>query len=197
VKSSLDFSAINDLEYCTGGRPTFEQIKTTYRNLKKLLRKNPFELDRHIKFLNFIDWVTSNGDCDLYSAPEPPPEMCPCVECVEQLKKLHALHVTKAQQRIAQRSGNKPEKHDEGYIYLLKSGEYYKIGKTKYLDKRVTQLGVALPDPCVLIYAFKAKSRSRSEEDLHRRFNAARRNGEWFTLTPEQVEEIKSIRSEV
>ena len=38
------------------------------------------------------------------------------------------------------------EDEDFGYVYLMKSGKYYKIGKTNNIDRRQYEVGVQLPE---------------------------------------------------
>jgi hypothetical protein len=81
-----------------------------------------------------------------------------------------------------------------GFVYLIKSSEgYYKIGKSKKPEDRMRLFGIKLPfrvDPVHLIHC---QDMHAVETELHERYAHARADGEWFTLTDEEVEEIKIL----
>ena len=69
-----------------------------------------------------------------------------------------------------------------GYVYVLKSGPYYKIGQTQYLDKRIRRLTIQLPFPVEVVATIPCDDCFLAEDYLHRTFSSFRRNGEWFEL---------------
>ncbi len=79
-----------------------------------------------------------------------------------------------------------------GYVYLLRSGRHYKIGKANQLDKRIYQLKQALPEEPVLIHSIETSDPFGIEQYWHRRFKKFRKGGEFFELTDEAVEEFKA-----
>ncbi len=81
----------------------------------------------------------------------------------------------------------------QGFVYLLKSGEYYKIGKANDLKKRISQIKLQLPFDVELVHAIEAFHPFKVEQHWHKRFEGKRRNGEWFILTDEEVAEFKHI----
>lgn len=84
----------------------------------------------------------------------------------------------------------------EGVVYLLQSGVYFKIGKTRHLPHRAKQLaiGVKVPFDIKLIHAFTSIDCQVAELKLHQLFHEKRVEGEWFTLLDEDVEYIKAIK---
>jgi hypothetical protein len=73
------------------------------------------------------------------------------------------------------------------YIYLLKSGKYYKIGRSNAPGRREYELSIQLPEPVVAIHTIKTDDPVGIERYWHQRFAERRKNGEWFELRREDV----------
>jgi hypothetical protein len=79
----------------------------------------------------------------------------------------------------------------QGHVYLLRAGDYYKIGQSSDLEKRVKSINVALPDKATLEHAISTDDPPGFEAYWHRRFADRRANGEWFKLSRADVMAFK------
>ena len=79
----------------------------------------------------------------------------------------------------------------DGFVYLIKSGRFFKIGKTNAPGRREYELDIQLPESVKTIHVIRTDDPGGIEAYWHKRFEAKRKKGEWFELTGEDVTAFK------
>ena len=87
---------------------------------------------------------------------------------------------------------------DHGYVYVIQSetsSPQYKIGRSKDPVGRIKKLGVLLPFDIETIHVIETDNAVRLESDLHEEFYALRVRGEWFNLSLDDVNYLRSMET--
>ena len=118
-------------------------------------------------------------------------------------------HWKKRQQQISERMGKlremgknpyntksaKPPHRDggyrgSGYVYLMKHGDYHKIGKSKNPWRRRDDLQQNFPEEVELVTTIRTQDMTIEEQVLHDIFKDKRVRGEWFDLEEQDIRYI-------
>ena len=78
-----------------------------------------------------------------------------------------------------------------GFVYLLKSQRYFKIGRSNSFERRSRELAIQLPEKAETIHVIRTDDPVGIEIYWHRRFDSKRKNGEWFQLDAQDVKAFK------
>lgn len=80
-----------------------------------------------------------------------------------------------------------------GYVYLMKSGRYYTIGKSDHTGRRSYEHGRKLPQKINIIHAIKTDDPLGVEAYWHNRFKEKRTetDGSWYELNASDVRNFK------
>lgn len=82
-----------------------------------------------------------------------------------------------------------------GYVYIIRMKVFedkwacpYKIGKSKHVPRRVSELGIVLPYPIEIVHIIQTDYMNEVEHQMHSMFEEFHAQGEWFHLSREAVE---------
>src|SRR5205823_2957181 len=96
-----------------------------------------------------------------------------------------------------------PAQHDDqveektrelGFVYLIRSGGYHKIGRSNSVGRRQYELAIQLPDKAHLVHEIRTDDPVGIEAYWHNRFAQKRKNGEWFELAARDIAAFRRRR---
>lgn len=99
--------------------------------------------------------------------------------CLEELNEMDGVTI------------EKKVKFDIGFVYLMRSGRHYKIGRSISVGSRERQLAIKIPIPPTTIHSIETDDPSGVEAYWHRRFADKRGEGEWFDLSSDDIAAFK------
>jgi hypothetical protein len=84
--------------------------------------------------------------------------------------------------------------HVQGFVYLLRSGKHFKLGRTNAAGRRLRELAIQLPRRPDTVHVIETDDPEGIEQYWHRRFEKKRQGGEWFALSQDDVRAFKKRR---
>ncbi|HXN22857.1 MAG TPA: GIY-YIG nuclease family protein [Candidatus Dormibacteraeota bacterium] len=169
----------------------FEKFIALARELKKLPVRGDFlyKTRRDSTFPNAKTFAKFGSKAELVKSVK---EYCQNREGYEDIVLLcegYVSHVNHDSETVD------PSDGEMGFVYLMKSGRSYKIGRTNSAGRRKYELGIQLPDPLKTVHVISTDDPIGIETYWHNRFAAKRKNGEWFELDAADVNAFKRRKS--
>jgi len=78
-----------------------------------------------------------------------------------------------------------------GYVYLMKSGNYFKLGRSTNVERRNYEIGIKLPEKFEIVHKINTDDPTGIEAYWHNRFKDKRKQGEWFDLSSRDLKAFK------
>lgn len=107
---------------------------------------------------------------------------------------VHALCLAMLEPAATKEEFENAAKVSIGFVYLVRSGQHYKIGRSNHLGRRSYELALQLAERLELVHAFETDDAIGIERYWHERFADQRVNGEWFSLSRADVAAFKLRR---
>lgn len=80
------------------------------------------------------------------------------------------------------------------YVYVIRAGEFIKVGIARNLAKRIDQMQTGCPYEIEVLRAWPCSDPYAYERKLHHMLRAYRYRGEWFKVSNEGVEHLLNMR---
>lgn len=85
-------------------------------------------------------------------------------------------------------------KQEPGFVYVVRmeGSEYFKVGRSVDVPKRMSEFGILLPFPYDLAFTHRVPNARHAEGLLHKEFDPKRIHGEWFLLNQNDLEHARA-----
>lgn len=113
-------------------------------------------------------------------------------------KEQEAQRLEKRLERAGVKAGERKPQKKAAQVYIIQMQNdapilTCKIGVSNAPEKRLKALQTSNPHPLEIVHSFSADPAEEAEKCLHARYQHSQLNGEWFQLTPEQLNELRHI----
>jgi hypothetical protein len=80
-----------------------------------------------------------------------------------------------------------------GFVYVIRVGDFCKIGLSANPKSRIASLQISTPTPLEVVCILPTKDMIALEKELHQKYVHAHERGEWFDLSESDVEQIRHM----
>jgi len=161
-------------------------------------------LEKYILLIRELGRLPSNAEMKLRRHQDPSfPSMSPfkrlgkatlqakakdyCSTHIDYDDVLSLLDNVSLSKKVALQSLSRESEKDDGFVYLMKSGRFYKIGRSVAVGQRERQLKIQLPNKAETVHSIRTDDPVGIETYWHKRFASKRKNGEWFELDRAEI----------
>jgi hypothetical protein len=181
----------NQMTEAYGEAELFEKFILLARELKKLPTDKDLRLKAHHS-PDFPDAGTFGKFARKAELVNRVMEYCRTREGYEDIIAMCEGHTPRSERDS---DGSAPVDGEMGFVYLMKSGKFYKVGRSNAAGRREYELGIQLPEPLKSVHVIRTDDPVGIETYWHNRFAAKRKNGEWFELDVADVAAFKRRKS--
>ncbi|MCT7958858.1 GIY-YIG nuclease family protein [Laspinema palackyanum] len=155
------------------------EVKTSLKVLEKLMRSSRSQIQSSLELLKQQDLLG-------LTYPQNPSQLLAGELSIK-------LNLDKLQKITTGQFPGNSTSETHGFVYVIRSGNLVKIGRTNNLKRRLRQLSTMNSKELELICSISTGDSVTLEKQLHQQFKQFRQHGEWFDLPDESVQWLKSL----
>src|SRR6266700_3708863 len=173
----------NQMTEAYGEAELFEKFILLARELKKLPTDKDLRLKAHHSpdFPDAGTFTKFGRKAELVSRVM---EYCRTHEGYEDIIAMCESHTPR---RDDSADESEPVEDEIGFVYLMKSGKFYKVGRSNAAGRREYEIAIQLPEKLNTVHVIRTDDPAGIEGYWHKRFESKRKNGEWFDLDASDV----------
>ena len=177
----------NQMTEAYGEAELFERFILVARELKKL----PTDKDLRLKAHNSPEFPDSRTFGRFGTKAELVARLKEYCRSREGYEDIIAMCEGHTPRRDGRADKSEPVEGEMGFVYLMKSGKFYKLERSNAAGRREYEIAIQLPERLMTVHVIKTDDLVGIEAYWHNHFAAKRKNGEWFDLEAADVAAFK------
>lgn len=155
------------------------EVSTSFKVLEKLMRSPRYEIQFCLDLLKQQDLLA-------IAYPQNPAQLLAGELTIKlNLEKIHKI--------TTGHFPNTSPSETRGFVYVVRSGNLVKIGRTNDLERRLRQLSTMNSGELELICSIPTGDSVTLEKKLHQQFQPFRQHGEWFQLPEKSIQWLQFL----